>query len=74
MCEEEIVLVSFDRTSLPLHAADLTRQGLGHAGMILFRRSVPTIACGRQARLLAEFWREAGASDWADRIEYPPKF
>jgi hypothetical protein len=26
---------------------DLTRQDLGHAGVILFRRSVPTVAYGR---------------------------
>jgi hypothetical protein len=70
--EAGMVLVSFDRASLPMHAGGLTREGLGHAGVILFRRSVPTVAYGKQARLLVEFWRTAIDWDWADRIEYLP--
>ena len=71
--ESEMVLVGFDRASLPMHAGELTREGLGHAGIILFRRSVASIAYGRQARLLMNFWREAQDWDWADRIEYLPR-
>jgi hypothetical protein len=71
--ELKIVLAGFDRASLPMHAGDLTRQGLGHAGIILFRRSVSTIAYGRQARLLTDFWGEAATWEWADRIEYLPR-
>jgi len=71
--ELEVVLVSFDRASLPLHAGHLTREGLGHSGVILFRRSVSPIAYGRQATLLVEFWGEACKWDWADRIEYLPR-
>jgi hypothetical protein len=71
--EAEMVLVGFDRASLPMHAGDLTREGLGHAGIILFRRSVSSVAYGKQARLLVEFWLEASEWDWADRIEYLPK-
>lgn len=41
-----------------MHVGDLTRQGLGHAGIILFRRSVPAVATN---------W------DWSDRIEYLPQ-
>jgi len=70
--EHEMVLVSFDRASLPMVAGTLTREGLGHAGVILFRRSVPTTAYGKQARLLVSFWRQAREWDWADRIEYLP--
>jgi hypothetical protein len=70
--EASVVLVGFDRASLPMHAGDLTREGLGHAGVILFRRSVPTVAYGKQARLLVEFWNQAVHRDWADRIEYLP--
>jgi hypothetical protein len=70
--ETGMVLVGFDRASLPMHAGSLTREGLGHAGVILFRRSVPTVAYGKQARLLVDFWREAVDWDWADRIEYLP--
>ncbi len=68
-----LVLVGFDRASMPMHAGNLTREGLGHAGVILFRHSVPRTAYGKQARLLVDFWGQA--SDWAraDRIEYLPK-
>lgn len=71
--EHQMVLVSFDRASLPMHAGALTREGLGHAGVILFRRSVPATAYGKQARLLVGFWREGREWDWADRIEYLPR-
>jgi len=71
--ESGLVLVGFDRASLPMHAGDLTREGLGHAGIILFRRSISSVAYGKQARQLVEFWREAADWDWADRIEYLPR-
>ncbi|MEW6303571.1 MAG: hypothetical protein AB1705_08880 [Verrucomicrobiota bacterium] len=71
--EAGLILVGFDRASLPMHAGRLTREGLGHAGVILFRRSVPSIAYGKQARLLVALWREASAWEWADRIEYLPR-
>jgi hypothetical protein len=71
--EIEMILVGFDRASLPMHAGNLTREGLGHAGIILVRRSVSAIAHGKQARLLVNFWREASDWDWADRIEYLPR-
>lgn len=70
--EHRLVLVSFDRASLPMFAGDLTRQGLGHAGIILFRRTVPMGAFGHQARLLVEFWKRGQQFDWDDRIEYLP--
>jgi hypothetical protein len=68
-----MILVGFDRASMAMHAGTLTREGVGHAGMILFRRSVSTVAYGRQARLLVELMDEARAWDWADRIEYLPR-
>lgn len=71
--ESAMVLVGFDRASIPMHAGALTREGLGHAGAILFRRSVSLMAFGKQARLLVNFWLEAGDFDWADRIEYLPR-
>ena len=71
--EANLILVGFDRASLPMHAGNLTREGLGHAGIILFRRSVAATAFGKQARLLVEFWQEAAGWDWADRIEYLPR-
>ena len=71
--EEGLILVGFDRASLPMHAGRLTREGLGHAGVILFRRSVSAVAYGKQARLLVDLWREARVWDWSDRIEYLPR-
>ena len=56
-----------------MHAGQLTREALGHAGVILFRRSVPSVGYGKQARLLVSFWSEALDWDWADRIEYLPR-
>ena len=71
--ESGLILVGFDRASMPMHAGALTREGLGHAGVILFRRSVSAVAYGRQARLLVDLWREAEDWEWADRIEYLPR-
>jgi hypothetical protein len=71
--EWRLILVGFDRASMPMHAGELTREGLGHAGIILFRRSVAAVAYGKQGRLLVNFWLEAGGWDWADRIEYLPR-
>ncbi len=70
--EVNMILVGFDRASLPMHATDLTREGMGHSGIILFRRFVPHVAYGKQARILVEFWREASNWDWTDRIVYLP--
>jgi hypothetical protein len=70
--EANLVLVGFDRASMAMHAGALTREGLGHAGIILFRRSVPVVAYGRQAKLLVNLWCEAKEWEWADRIVYLP--
>lgn len=71
--EQGLILVSFDRRTMAVHAGELTRAGSGHAGVILFRRSVSPMDYGKQARLLIELWREKGNEEWADRIEYLPR-
>jgi hypothetical protein len=71
--EHEMILVGFDRASLALHAGTLTREGVGHAGVILFRRSVSGVAYGKQARLFVELWADGKDWDWSDRIEYLPR-
>jgi len=68
-----LILVGFDRRSTAMHAGQLTREGAGHAGVILYRRSVAQIDYGKQSRPLIAFWREAADWDWTDRIEYLPK-
>lgn len=70
--ESKMVLVGFDRASMVLHAGALTREGVGHAGIILFRRTVSVVAYGKQARLVTEFWADAHGWDWADRIVHLP--
>jgi hypothetical protein len=70
---QNLILVSFDRRTLAMHAGQLTRTGLGHSGVILFRRSVYQSDYGKQSRLLVEFWREAANWDWADRIQHLPQ-
>jgi hypothetical protein len=67
-----IVIVSCDRRTLAMHAAQMTRTGAGHSGVILFRKSVSQVDYGKQSRLLVQCWREAAAWDWSDRIQYLP--
>jgi hypothetical protein len=71
--EQGLIIVGFDRRTMAMHAGRLSREGAGHAGVILFRRNVSQMDYGRQARLLVEFWREADDWEWADRIEYLPR-
>jgi hypothetical protein len=68
-----LILVSFDRRTMARHAGELTRAGAGHAGVILFRRSVSPTDYGKQSRLLLEFWQVTGNEEWSDRIEYLPR-
>lgn len=71
--EHGLVIVGFDRRTMAMHAGQLTKEGAGHAGVILFRRTVSQMDYGKQSRLLVEFWKEARDWDWADRIEYLPR-
>ncbi len=70
--EQGLVLITFDRRTMAMHAGQLTRSGGGHAGVILFRRSVSQMDHGRQSRLIVQFWKEAREWDWSDRVEYLP--
>ena len=73
LCEHGLAIVGFDRRTMAMHAGQLTREGAGHAGVILFRRSVSQMDYGTQSRLLVAFWKEAAHWDWLDRIEYLPR-
>lgn len=70
--EHGMILVGFDRASMARQAGNLTREGIGHAWVIVFRRSVAALAYEKQGRLLVNFWGEAADRDWADRIAYLP--
>jgi hypothetical protein len=72
--EYRLVLVAFDRATLPWHAGQVLRAGESHGGLVLFRRTVRTTDYGHQARLLTSFWTDPGHSwDWVNRIVYLPK-
>lgn len=71
--EHGLIIVGFDRRTMAMHAGQLTREGAGHAGVILFRRNVSQMDYGTQSRLLVAFWKEAANWDWLDRIEYLPR-
>ena len=72
--DARLVLVAFDRATLPWHAGQLLRAGHDHGGIILFRRTVRSTDYGHQARLLTGFWdHEGSAWDWLNRIVYLPK-
>jgi hypothetical protein len=71
--EAALVLVAFDRATLPWHAGQVLRAGERHGGLILFRRTVRSTNYGDQARLVTDFWfREGHAWDWTDRVVYLP--
>lgn len=71
--EAGLVLVAFDRATLPWHAGQVLRAGESHGGLILFRRTVRTTKYGEQARLLTQFWSADGHRwDWVNRIVYLP--
>jgi hypothetical protein len=72
--EAGLVLVAFDRATLPWHAGQVLRAGESHGGLILFRRTVRSTDYGAQGRLVTEFWFKQGrAWDWMNRIVYLPK-
>jgi len=72
--EAKLVLVGFDRATLAWHAGLLLRAGQDPGGLILFRGSVRSSDYGYQARLLMDFWENAGQHwDWQNRIVYLPK-
>jgi hypothetical protein len=69
-----LVLVAFDRATLPWHAGQVLRSGHDHGGLMLFRRTVRSTDYGHQARLLTDFWLQEGSGwDWLNRIVYLPK-
>ena len=74
LIEAGLVLVAFDRATLPWHPGQVIRSGESHGGLILFRRTVRSTNYGEQARLLTEFWAHEGhAWDWLNRFVYLPK-
>jgi hypothetical protein len=72
--EAGLVLVAFDRATLPWHASRLLRAGRDHGGIVLFRRIVRSTHYAEQARLLSRFWAAEGhVSAWLNRLVYLPK-
>lgn len=72
--EADLVLVAFDRATLPCHAGQVIRAGESHGGLILFRRSIRSTDYGNQARLVTGLWSGKGRDwDWTNRVVYLPK-
>jgi hypothetical protein len=72
--ESGLVLVAFDRATLPWHAGQVLRGGANHGGLVLFRRTVRSTSYGQQSRLLTDFWtRDGRAWDRLNRIVYLPQ-
>jgi hypothetical protein len=72
--EAGLVLVAFDRATLPWRAGHVVRAGESHGGLVLFRRIVRSTDYGHQARILTNFWADEGRDwDWVNRIVYLPK-
>jgi hypothetical protein len=72
--EAGLVLVAFDRATLPWHSGQVVRGGNDHGGLILFRRGVRSTNYGEQARLVTAFWFSGAQTwDWTNRIVYLPK-
>jgi hypothetical protein len=72
--EASLVLVAFDRATLPWHAGQLLRAGHDYAGLVLFRGTVRSTDYSQQSRLLTGFWaREGSAWDWLNRVVYLPR-
>ena len=72
--EGGLVLVAFDRATLPWHAGNVVRAGERHGGLVLFRRIVRSTDYGHQARILTTFWADEGRKwDWLNRVVYLPK-
>ena len=72
--ETGLVLVAFDRATLPWHAGQVLRAGENYGGLVLFRRIVRNTDYGHQARLLTDFWTDGGhAWNWLNRTVYLPK-
>jgi hypothetical protein len=71
--EAGLVLVAFDRATLPWHAGQVLRAGENHGGLVLFRRRVRSTDYGTQGKLLTGFWTDGTNWDWTNRIVYLPK-
>lgn len=72
--EHRLVLVAFDRATLPWHAGQVVRAGENHGGLVLFRRTVRSTDYGHQSRIITGFWGDEGYGwDWTNRMVYLPK-
>lgn len=71
--EAGLILVAFDRATLPWHAGQVIRAGEEHGGLVLFRRKIRSTDYGQQAHLLTAFWRDARTWDWTNRVVYLPR-
>src|SRR5258708_2352913 len=63
------VLVTNDRSTMPLHLVDHFIAGRHTAGVILMRQG---FSLGRLAQEIVNLWAATTAEDWLDRTDYIP--
>ena len=67
--EAGLVLVAFDRATLPWHAGQVLRGGENHGGLVLCRRAVRAADDGHQARLLTGFRADCSSGRHFQRLD-----
>lgn len=63
------VLVSHDKSTMPVHFAARIRLGLGSPGVLL---ALPNASVGEIVESLIIIWSASRESEWADQIHYLP--
>ena len=68
---EQLVLVTFDKRSMPGHVTDHLAAGHHTCGVFIFQNG-NALSAGRVAGELVFVWATSPADEWVDRIEYLP--
>ncbi len=64
-------LVTFDKTTMPLHATEHCAKGLRTWGVFVFPNG-NRMSAGRIAEELVMIWATSEAEEWIDRVDYLP--
>ncbi|MBI4876170.1 MAG: DUF5615 family PIN-like protein [Acidobacteria bacterium] len=65
------LLVSHDKSTMPVHFAARVRSGLQSPGVLL---ALPSASVGEIVESLLIIWSASSEGEWADRICYLPSF
>lgn len=71
---ENLTLVTFDVTTIPLVVTVLAQDGVPHAGIVFVNsRTIPQKAHGMLIRALGQFWMQHRHMNWRNRIAFLPR-